>query len=70
MNQLADALEKRMTKKMTKAVVNNINAMEADVTEAGSGNGQGAAVRRDATPLTTVASSSGTRVRFRLPTEA
>ena len=54
----------------TKAVVNNINAMEADVTQAGSGNGQGAAVRRDAPPSTPVASTSGTRVRFRLQPEA
>ena len=64
--QLAIVLEKRMKKSLTKAVVENINKMEADVTETVSGNGQGAAVSRDATPSTT-GNTRRTGVRFRLP---
>ena len=64
--QLAEALEKQMTKNITKNVTDNISAMNAEyVPEAGQGNEQGAAVRRDAPPLTTGSVPRGS-IRFRL----
>jgi hypothetical protein len=60
-----------MIKEVTEAVVTNVNAMEAEVTPSTSGNVRGAAVSRDASPLTVQAGTTGSRIHFRLsnPTE-
>ena len=66
LDKVAIALEKRMTKNLTKAVAANLSSMDAEVTESVSGNVQGATASLGAAPATTGNTRRRT-IQFRLP---